>query len=208
MLDNNRLKPRHKNHKKSARELIMFLFEPANYGPLVANLLSEDRRCEVGPGRPNKAALPLLEKLSAESIFESVSDPDMADCCVAGLWLWHDFLDRSHDYSQQIGSPSGSYWHAIMHRREPDYSNSKYWYRRVGHHPIFEPLQEQIVELADQMENEPLVAEMVGNDTFDGFAFVDLCAEVGRGKAELEDFCREVTRREWQLLFDYCYARA
>lgn len=186
----------------------MFLFEPASYGPLVANLLLEDRLCELGPGQPNRVALPLLEKMTADSIFESVSDPDMADCCVAGLWLWHDFLDRSHEYSQQIGSPSGSYWHAIMHRREPDYSNSKYWYRRVGNHPIHKPLQAQIAELSDQFEGDPFVAGIAENDSFDGLAFVDLCAAVAGGKADLEDFCRKVARFEWQLLFDYCFARA
>src|ERR1041384_5983899 len=51
-----------------------------------------------------------------------------------GLYLRFNFLDKSHTVSQGIHSVEGSYWHAIMHRREPDYSNSKYWYRRVPAH--------------------------------------------------------------------------
>src|SRR5690606_33004536 len=54
---------------------------------------------------------------------------------VAGLWLYVDELDRSHQASQRIETPTGSFWHAIMHRREGDVSNSKYWFRRTGKHP-------------------------------------------------------------------------
>ena len=45
----------------------------------------------------------------------------MAACCLCGLWLLHDFLDESHSLSQEITTDTGSYWHGIMHRREPDY---------------------------------------------------------------------------------------
>ena len=50
----------------------------------------------------------------------------------AGLWLYVDDLDRSHTLSQAIETPIGSLWHGIMHRREGDFWNSKYWFRRAG----------------------------------------------------------------------------
>lgn len=53
----------------------------------------------------------------------------------AGLWLYVDELDRSHDISQELKNPTGSYWHGIMHRREGDFSNSHYWLNRTGSHP-------------------------------------------------------------------------
>src|SRR4051794_38514633 len=65
---------------------------------------------------------------------------DDAAAALAGLWLWHDFLDESHTISQGIQSDTGSFWHAIMHRREGDFSNSKYWYARCENHPALPTL--------------------------------------------------------------------
>ena len=54
---------------------------------------------------------------------QTVRDRDMAATCRSGLWLYHDFLDEAHTISQEIETPEGSYWHALVHRREPDFSN-------------------------------------------------------------------------------------
>ena len=71
-----------------------------------------------------------------------------ARCCISALYLRHNFLDESHEISQEIDTIDGSYWHGIMHRREPDYDNAKYWFRRVPSHPVFGPLCEKARELA------------------------------------------------------------
>src|SRR5690554_1595201 len=54
----------------------------------------------------------------------------------AGLWLYIDELDRSHTISQRMHDATGSFWHGIMHRREGDFGNSHYWFRRTGDHPV------------------------------------------------------------------------
>lgn len=58
----------------------------------------------------------------------------------AGLWLYVDELDRSHAVSQSLPDSTGSFWHAIMHRREGDFGNSHYWFQRAGNHPVVEAI--------------------------------------------------------------------
>jgi hypothetical protein len=180
--------------------------DPRVYGPAVAALLEPERLPELGPGRPNEAARPLLAGLSPASLAApaAVRDGDMARCCLAGLWLYHDFLDESHRISQEIATRSGSYWHALMHRREPDYGNAGYWFRRVGDHPVFGPLADAVRALPAP----PEAAGLTRSPRWDPFAFVNLCAAAaGRGD-ETERFCRTVQLLEWRLLFDHCWRQA
>jgi hypothetical protein len=184
-------------------------FDPRKYGPAIADLLVGDRLPELGPGTPNKAAEPKLRAVATSRTLGSqkIVDRDAARCCLAALWLWHDFLDESHALSQDSGTIDGSYWHGIMHRREPDYGNAKYWFRRVPVHPIHEPLGQ--------------AAKPLGLNPWDAFQFVDLCEQIARGPlapradirlAERDDhraqLAHEVARTEWRLLFDYCFQKA
>ena len=97
----------------------------------------------------------------------------------AALWLYVDELDKSHRLAQQIEDQTGSYWHGIMHRREGDFSNSHYWFNKVGQHPA--------------------MALIAG---YDAHAFIDAVSQAQGGQAALV----ELQRREWQVLFGWCAA--
>lgn len=71
---------------------------------------------------------------------------------VAGMWLYADDLEASHSVSQNISSAAGSWWHAIMHRREGDFWNSKYWYRQAQGHELMKGLGFDPIELVDRAE--------------------------------------------------------
>ena len=114
-------------------------FDAQCSGPVFAEILAEPRLMPLGPGKPNQPLRSKLADLTPESAFAHarLADREMAQACIAGVWLYHDFLDESHTISQKLQSTTGSYWHGIMHRREPDYANAKYWFDRVSEHPIF-----------------------------------------------------------------------
>ncbi len=97
---------------------------------------------------------------------------------VAGLWLYVDDLDRSHAVSQGIEDSTGAFWHGIMHRREGDFSNSHYWFRRVGQHPAMEAIS-----------------------GYDGHAFI---AAVEAGYRDAPAELVQMQRAEWCALFMWC----
>ena len=98
----------------------------------------------------------------------------------AGLWLYVDDLDRSHVISQGIENSTGSFWHGIMHRREGDFWNSHYWFRRVGNHPAMKLIE-----------------------GYDGHAFID-AVEAAHGRGEAPAALIEMQRREWAVLMTWC----
>ncbi len=173
----------------------MGIYPPRDYGEALGKLLSELPLPELGPGRSNPAVYAELKALDHQALFEgqTVVDGAMADCCLTGLWLLHDYLDESHTLSQSIDTITGSYWHGIMHRREPDYFNAKYWFRRVGQHPVFEQMGQQ-VQSADLSPWDP-------------FRFVDLCENAARGRGD-EMSIRKIAQTEWIRLFDFSYQQA
>jgi hypothetical protein len=183
--------------------------QPQNYGPSFAPLLGE-RLNELGPARPDATIRPVLRALLPDSAFlpHRVVDGDMAQACLAGLWLYYDDLDESHRISQSLPGTTGSYWHSLMHRREPDAWNSKYWLDRTGRHPIFTALQPAAKALAQAAGIPPEGRFLLEQTEWDPYRFVDLCGAAHTGKIDAELLCRRIQLEEWRLLFDFCYRKA
>lgn len=130
----------------------------------------------------NREPLPPLyptEVWDAELSAQIQQAAHLDDAGRAGLLLWNDDLDASHTISQGISDATGSFWHAIMHQREGDAGNSKYWWRRTGTHPAFGAVQ-QAVLAALRDENDAsaktFAAELQRAGTWLPERFVDACA--------------------------------
>lgn len=129
-------------------------------------------------------------------------DPQMADACRSALWLLAGDLERSHSLSQSIDRAEGSYWHGVMHRREGDFSNAKYWFRRAGSHPV---LQQIGTAAADDLRSG---SRCFDADGLNPLALVDACAQALRQQGEAAEACERIQWLEWQAWFGHCVSVA
>ncbi|MBI3861968.1 MAG: hypothetical protein HY290_08725 [Planctomycetia bacterium] len=165
----------------------------------------------LAPSRPGKESDWLLGHLHDFSPKEFGMVPDSAvseTALRAGLFLWHDYLDESHRLSQSIEGEGedqlGDYWHALMHRREPDYSNAKYWFRQIGQQQTFRSLRKFADETLANLEDPGAGRwrdRLQPGAKWDPFAFVDLCEECAADEeSELALAARRIQYFEMSLL--------
>ena len=146
-----------------------------------------------------------LENYSLGELFDgfAVTDSEFGDCVRSGLLLWNDALDSSHEIVQNIGTKTGNYWHAIMHRRESDYSNAKYWFGRVGKHPIYFQLLCYAQELSQTEQQEEYTKILESNDEWKPAQFVDWCQAATNSEDNKKTFLEQLQLKELQLLIDF-----
>lgn len=94
-----------------------------------------------------RTALPLLNPLQPfdANLSRTIRNANLPGLLICGLLVWNDDIAAAHPIAQAVDGVDGSYWHAIIHRREGDYWNSKYWFRLVGNHPV----QAQLANMAE-----------------------------------------------------------
>jgi hypothetical protein len=86
--------------------------------------------------------------------------------------LWHDHWEEAHAVAQSDeGEPEYDLLHAIVHRREGDFSNASYWFRSAGSHPLYETLFSRIDKSANK-EDSRLIENVLSNGKWNAPAFV------------------------------------
>src|SRR5688572_29089178 len=130
---------------------------PGGLFPELKLLLDTPERAGLGPERRSDAMTTAqLDALLAKISPARSHTPAVRNLFRAAAYLWHDHLDAAHNISQSIETADGSLIHGLMHRREPDYANAKYWFRRVGAHPSFLSLAVRAGELLEKADESEL----------------------------------------------------
>lgn len=177
-------------------------FDSKAYGVEVAELLKLDADGQrliplTAQACESEEARSLLKKQKSMKLFAGARAPEEA---LGGLFLYFSCEDECHEVVQKLDSRDAAFWHAILHRQEPDAGNSAYWFRQTGAHPVFAELAKEAEEIAGKY---PAVKFRSGR--WDPQFFIDFCeqarSEPGSAK---EAAALEIQRAEWQLLFDSC----
>lgn len=167
------------------------------------------RQLVVGKGEGDEDARAMLETLKPADLFGvPITEHNHAAAALSGLWLWHDWLNDSHTISQSIATPTGSFWHAIMHRREGDFSNSKYWYRKVGDHPVYPIIASNAGAILNPLPMDKTMVRLTHNG-WNPDVLVDLVETVSRDPDDPRTpILANLQQLEWRMLFDYCVREA
>jgi hypothetical protein len=147
--------------------------------------LGPERRAESWP----------IDEVEAKLLGSGLSG-EAAELARSAALLWHDHFDESHTVSQDISSADGSFLHGVMHRREPDYPNAKYWFRLTGLHPSFPEISKRAAVV---LAGSPL--ENLADGGWDSFAMVDAVAAAREGSSEYS-LLQRVQRVEFEVLLE------
>jgi hypothetical protein len=174
---------------------------------LVDEALGEERPRTLPFAAPDATAKPRIAAVTEHDLGggRRVLDADALAAARAGLWLLFDHMDEAHTLAQDLETAEGSYWHAIVHRREPDAGNARYWFAQVGSHPIFPELLADARALAGDRPPGALRG-LLAEERWRPERFVALTTT--ERDPDVGAILLAIQRREWALLFERCVTGA
>jgi hypothetical protein len=161
---------------------------------------------ELGPGpRAGVQSVARVNEMVDSFLQNARLGPDTGELVRALILLWHDHLDEAHQIAQGVGTANGSLVHGIMHRREPDYGNAKYWLHRAGRHPCLIEIGRHAVDLLGAKGEDALRKELTPHNLWDAAEFVDACEDAARnpGRNQRNQLLRDLQRIETETLLEY-----
>lgn len=147
---------------------------------------------------------------SDEALFgDSTQGSSMAEAIRCGLLVWNDDLEAAHKIAQAVETPTGSFWHAIIHRREGDGSNARYWWQLTGEHPAFARIYEHVSsETEDELGGDAhdFLAQLQQAGHWQPDEFVTACERIHTSSAD-DTGLRRIQIIEIESLLKWCLQR-
>jgi hypothetical protein len=129
----------------------------------------------------------------------TIGVPAMFALVRGGLFCALDALHDAHVIFQEAKGDLGSYWHGVMHRREGDFDNARYWFRRSGVLPVFAEMHRAASNVSEVMTRQ---------QNWDPYLFTGQCEQARFGDHDLVKELAALQRAEFDVLFDYCWRQS
>ena len=152
----------------------------------------------LGPERrPDAFSLSHCQKILDATFHTSDFNERTQQLIRSAALLWHDHLDESHTLSQEIHDADGSFLHGLMHRREPDYPNAKYWLTRTGQHDAFQTINTRSAEV---FKHSPLA--QLALQEWNPHDVIDAVSQAAPDSCEYWTL-QEIQRIEFEVLIEH-----
>jgi hypothetical protein len=129
---------------------------------------------------------------------KAIKDPAQFTLVRGAILYALDELDAAHQIFQEDHSELGSYWHGMMHRREGDFDNARYWFRRAGRLTLFHAMHAASRGVSSTMSRQ---------ETWDPYLLTGECEQVRFGAHELTQECQRLLRVEFDVLLAYSWEK-
>ncbi len=172
----------------------------ASYSDFIDRLLLHpDLLKKLTPSEPLSWEWPAKIRDAADGVIsggKEIADAKTFALVRGALLCAADALDAAHRIFQDDPSDLGSYWHGVMHRREGDFDNARYWFRRAGRLPIFSRMHETAAPVSATMAKQP---------TWDAYVLTGMCEQAKFGDHGAAPECVILQRVEFDELLAYCW---
>lgn len=165
-------------------------------------LLNPDLLRKLIPTEPVSWDLPGKIRDASDEVIaggKQITDAKTFALVRGGLLYVVDDLDGAHRIFQDDPGDLASYWHGMMHRREADFDNARYWFRRAGRLPIFDRMHSAAANLSPNMAKQ---------SSWDAYLLTGMCEQAKFGDSEAIPECLRLQRVEFEQLLDYCWRQS
>lgn len=180
----------------------------------------------VTSGLQHRFLKPYIDKIETSTLFSEnhLTSHIHGDLIRNALYQNNDDLDAAHQICQNAGNdsdlPEISYWHGIIHRREPDFNNARSWFQKSQNLGVNDTLYRATYNLLQRAIQMPdygnareialqFLKHLQNQETWDVFYFLNLCEAQAQNKdPHLEKLLEDIQALEFQTLFHWTFQKA